>query len=153
MNSKQKAILSAGAGLYLIVVFVWVYGVLTASDLRDSRQAEFSAFSKLLADIPPTPPSVKSSDPLLVRLQRTVEQQDLKDRAPKWSGKEASQGQPATVTLSLEGVPFDRITVLLEQFSVEPGIAVPAFLIERSGASAERFDLSATFIEQPAGAP
>ena len=153
MSSKQKAILSGCVVLYAIVFCSLIYGVLTDAGLRDSRQMEFSTFSKLFAEIPPLQPSIKSSEPLLVRLQKTVEQLDLKDRAPKWSGKEASQGQPATVTSSLEGVPFDRIAVLLEKFSTEPNIAVPAFLIDRSGASAERFDFSAAFIEQPAGFP
>ncbi len=153
MNSKQKAILSGCGVLYVTVVFVLIQGVLTASNLRDGRQTEFSTFSKLFSEIPALPPLLKSSDPLMVRLQKTVEQLDLKDRSPKWSGKEASQGRPAMVSLSLEGVPFDRIAVLLEKFSTEPRIAVPACLIERSGASAERFDFSATFIEQSTGLP
>jgi hypothetical protein len=85
-------------------------------------------------------------------LQQIVEPLDLKDRAPKWSGRESAQGQPATVSLSLEGVPLDRIAALLERFSAEQDISVPAFTLERSGGSAERFDFSATLVDVSSGA-
>lgn len=147
MTSRQKSILSPAALIYVFVIGYLAYGFTAATDLKKRRQTEFSTFAGLYTEIPYAPPVIKSSEPLLIRLQKSVETLDLKDRSPKWSGKESSQGQPATVSFSVEGVPFDRLALLLERFSVEPNVAVPAFLLERSGASAERFDFSATFIE------
>lgn len=153
MKSKPKGVVMVCGLLYVIVVFNLAYRVVDTATVKERRMAEFVAFAKLISEIPHVSLTARttSTEPLLIRLQKAVEQMDIKDRSPKWSAKEASQGQPSTVTLSLEGVPFDRIAGLLERLSVEPDVAVPAFMLERSGASAERFDFSATFIDISAG--
>ncbi|OGH58390.1 MAG: hypothetical protein A3G34_13765 [Candidatus Lindowbacteria bacterium RIFCSPLOWO2_12_FULL_62_27] len=147
MNVKPAGLLLLCGAAYCALLLYLGLDVRAAARIRDRRTADFVAFSKLFSELPNVPPTPKPADPLLVRLQRIVEPLDLKDRSPKWSGREAGAGQPATVTLSLEGVPLERIAALLEQVSAERDITVPSFLLERSGASVERFDFSATFVD------
>ncbi len=146
-------VIYAGVLLYLI------HDIRRASDVRTRRLDEFQQFSKLLLDAPqlPAPPAagadVTVSEPLLVRLQKAIEQNGLKDRSPKLSSGPATPNSPASTTLSMEGVPVERIAYFLEQLSIDPAILVPAFKLERSGASDERFDLSTTLVEYVSDAP
>ena len=137
-----KAIAAVAAALYLIA---FAYVALDASagvSLKERRQADFASFAKLISEIPYLPAAPKSSEPLLIRLQKILDQMDFSDRSPKLSG-----GGASPVTLSLEGVPFDRISRLFELLAADPNMATRSFRIERSGASADRFDFSASFTE------
>jgi hypothetical protein len=113
-----------------------------AVSLKERRQAEFASFANLIAEIPFVPVMPKRTEPLLIRLQKALDQMDFADRSPKMSG-----GGASPVTLSLEGVPFDRISRLLERLSQDPSLTTPSFRLERSGASPDRFDFSASFTE------
>ena len=150
--SRQTIILWTGVGIYILAMSYSILESRDAISLRRRRETQFSDFSKLVPQIGPALPSNHSREPLLIRLQKSIEQFGLKDRAPKLSAGPASPGLPPTVTLSMEGVPFDQVSLLLERLSVEPGVAVSVFRIERSGASNERFDFSTTFTELPEGA-
>lgn len=148
MKTSKKTALWAAACAYLFLIGFFVSDALHTHQLKIQRMADFTAFSEMYVKLPPLPPAGNSSDPLLIRLQKSLEDAnlaDLKDRAPKWSGKDASGGQAAGVTLSVEGVPFERLSALLERLSTESDVSVPAFRVERSGASKERFDFAATF--------
>lgn len=138
----------AAACVYVVALASLAWDVRQRAATRGKRVSDFSAFTALIQQVPaPLPVPTAPSEALLVRLQRSVDQLGLKDRAPKLSAGVASPGQPSSVSISVEGVPFDRISELLERISAEPDVAVPVFQLERSGVSDDRFDLTATFIE------
>lgn len=143
----------AAACVYVVALAYLAMDVRQRAGIRAKRLSDFSAFATLIQQVPvPSRASATPSEALLVRLQRSVDQLGLKDRAPKLSAGASSPGQPSSVSLSVEGVPFDRIAELLDLISAEPDVAVPIFQLERSGASDERFDLTATFVEfRPSG--
>lgn len=138
---------AAVAVLYAAVILIQIANVRRSAELKNRRLSDFAAFSQLISKIPDEPAIPSSAEPLLLRLQKSVEQFGLKDRSPKWSSGSGAPGQPSTVTLSLEGVPFDAVSQLLERFSADAAVAVVLFKIERSGPSGERFDLSASFVD------
>ncbi len=147
MKSGGKLWVLAAAALYVITLIIVLMDVRQRADIRTRRMADYRTFSTLIQQTPPPSSEPAYSEPLLVRLQRSVDQMGLKDRAPKLSAGPASPGQPASVSVSIEGAPFDRIAELLERISSDAAVASPQFRLERSGASDERFDFSATFVE------
>lgn len=144
---NPKAVLIFAATGYVLSLVYFSTNVMDARSLRDRRAAEFAAFSRLIVEVPRTPPPAQSAESLLVRMQRSVDQFGFGDRALKLSG-----GGNLPVTVGMEGVPFDRISTLLERLSAEPDLATSAFRLERSGASTERFDFSASFTDISAAA-
>lgn len=142
LKLELKGILGIAVILYLVAIVYAVMDGSAAESLKERRQEEFASFATLIDDIPHVPVMPKPAEPLLIRLQKALDQMDFADRSPKLSG-----GGTTPVTLSLEGVPFARISQLLERLSQDPGLTTPSFRLERSGASPDRFDFSASFAE------
>lgn len=147
--SGVKLVLIAGL-IYVLALFTLLLNTRASSDLRDRRTSEFSDYARLFQTVKALPARPAApAEPLLVRLQSAVARPELKDRAPKLSSGAAAPGLPPSVSLSMEGVPFEIITDILHALSSDPNLSVTAFRIERSGRSDVRFDFSATLSEMP----
>lgn len=151
MTGRQKIQLGAVIATYVAVVLTMALDARRAASTKERLAGDMTVFSRLMADAPPPPIAVAAREPLLIRMQKSVEGLGLKDRAPKLSAVPTTPGAPPQVSLSMEGVPFDRIVLLLEGISGEPDVQISSFRIERSGGSDERFDFSATFIQSTTG--